>query len=395
MSGDGFTTRAVHATGEGLASVRQAPASVPIYQTSTWRFSDGDEFVDVLNGARAGYAYGRGYGNPTVDAFESVLASLEGTEAAFAFSSGMSAIHAVCVALAKSGDRIVVSRELYGGTYSLFKSVLPRYGIVVETVDPHDPEAVRRALPGAALFYCETIANPLCTEADLAVLGAACRDAGVPAVVDNTFASPYLCNPVDHGFGYVVHSVTKMIAGHSDLLAGAVCCTASTRDAVRRVALDTGGAMPPFEAWLCLRGVETLELRMERMCASAMALAEMLAGRPDVSAVHYPGLEAHPHHERAAKLLRPGLFGSMFSFEIEGGVEPAARWCEALEVAWIGASLGGTHTLVCHPASTTHRQIAVEERRASGLSDGLIRVSPGIENTLDLLADFESALGAL
>jgi cystathionine beta-lyase/cystathionine gamma-synthase len=164
---------------------------------------------------------------------------------------------------------------------------------------------------------------------------------------------------------------------------------------VRRVALDTGGAMPPFEAWLCLRGVETLELRMERMCASAMALAEMLAGRPDVSAVHYPGLEAHPHHERAAKLLRPGLFGSMFSFEIEGGVEPAARWCEALEVAWIGASLGGTHTLVCHPASTTHRQIAVEERRASGLSDGLIRVSPGIENTLDLLADFESALGAL
>ena len=256
---EGFTTKAVHRSAEGSGEVHQTPASMPIYQTSTWRFSTGDEFAEVLDGARPGYAYGRGYGNPTVDAFESVLASLEGTEAAFAFSSGMSAIHAVCVALAKSGDRIVASRELYGGTYSLFQTVLPRYGITVEEVDPHDLDAVRRSLPGAALFYCETIANPLCTVADLPVLGAACRDAGVPAVVDNTFASPYLCNPVDHGFDYVVHSVTKMIAGHSDLVAGAVCCSGAARSALRKLALDTGGAMPPFEAWLCMRGVETLE----------------------------------------------------------------------------------------------------------------------------------------
>ncbi|MGO9195682.1 MAG: trans-sulfuration enzyme family protein [Acidimicrobiales bacterium] len=392
---EGFTTKAVHRSAEGSGEVHQTPASMPIYQTSTWRFSTGDEFAEVLDGARPGYAYGRGYGNPTVDAFESVLASLEGTEAAFAFSSGMSAIHAVCVALAKSGDRIVASRELYGGTYSLFQTVLPRYGITVEEVDPHDLDAVRRSLPGAALFYCETIANPLCTVADLPVLGAACRDAGVPAVVDNTFASPYLCNPVDHGFDYVVHSVTKMIAGHSDLVAGAVCCSGAARSALRKLALDTGGAMPPFEAWLCMRGVETLELRMDRMCSTAAVLAEMLMRRPEVTAVHYPGLDTHPHHERASKLLRSGLFGSMFSFEIAGGVEAAASWCEALELAWIGASLGSTHTLVCHPASTTHRQLPADVRRASGLSDGLVRVSPGIENVVDLLADFEAAFSAL
>ncbi|MHB1989129.1 MAG: trans-sulfuration enzyme family protein [Acidimicrobiales bacterium] len=395
MSDEGFTTRAVHVAGDRSGSVPQTPASVPIYQTSTWRFGSGDEFAEVLSGARAGYAYGRGYGNPTVEAFESVLASLEGTEACFAFSSGMSAIHAVCVALAKAGDRIVTSRELYGGTYSLFSSLLPRYGISVDEVDPHDLQAVRRALPGAALFYCETIANPLCTVADLPALGSACREAGVPAVVDNTFASPYLCNPVAHGFGFVIHSVTKMIAGHSDVLAGAVCCSAADREIVKEAALHTGGAMPPFEAWLCLRGIETLELRMERMCSNAEALTGMLAGRPEVTTVHYPGLQSHGHHAYAAKAFRAHLFGTMFSFEIAGGAEMAARWCEALEVAWIGASLGGTHTLVCHPASTTHRQVPPEVRRAGGLSDGLIRVSPGIENGEDLVADFAGAFSKL
>lgn len=388
----GFTTKAVHMASAG---VDQAPASVPIYQTSTWRFSSGEEFMEVLNGAGTGYAYGRGYGNPTVDAFEAVLAALEGTEACFAFSSGMSAIHAVCVTLAQAGDRILVSRELYGGTYSLFRSVLPRYGIVVEEVDPHDIDAVRRGLPGAALFYCETIANPLCTVSDLSALGAACQEAGVPAVVDNTFASPYLCNPVEHGFGFVVHSVTKMVAGHSDLVAGAVCCSAADRAAIRKVALDTGGAMPPFEAWLCLRGVETLELRVERMCANASALVDMLSERAEVSAVHYPGLSSHPQHEVAAKLLHGGLFGSMFSFEMGAGAEAAAQWCEALDVAWIGASLGGTHSLVCHPASSTHRQVPAEVRRANGLSDGLIRVSPGIENAIDLVSDFAQAFSAI
>ncbi len=390
----GFGTRSVHgaaASRAGSGEIAQTPASVPIYQTSTWRFETGDEFAEVLAGNRPGYAYGRGYGNPTVEAFESLMAALERTEAAFAFSSGMSAVHAVCIASARAGDRIVASRELYGGTYSLFREVLPRYGIEVTFVDPHDIESLRHALVGAALFYCETIANPLCTVADLPLLGAACREAGVPAAVDNTFASPYLCNPVDHGFEFVVHSVTKVIAGHSDLVAGVVCSSTAGRGRIRAVALDTGGAMPPFEAWLCLRGAETLELRMERMCDNADVLARMLEARPEVEAVHYPGLPSHPHHERASKLLGRGRYGSMLSIELTGGVEAAARWCDSLRLAWIAASLGGTHTLVCHPATTTHRQMPAEVRRASGISDGLVRISAGIENAADLVADFEGA----
>jgi cystathionine beta-lyase/cystathionine gamma-synthase len=385
----GFSTRAVHAA--QLKEVPQQPASVPIFQTSTWRFDTGEEFAEVLAGTKPGYAYGRGYGNPTVEAFERVLADLEGTETCFAFSSGMSAIHAVCVSQAQAGDRVVASKALYGGTYSLFADALPRYGIGVDFVDQRDLEAVRRALPGAALFYCETIANPLCEVADLASLGAACKAAGVPAAVDNTFASPLLCNPGELGFSFVIHSVTKMIAGHSDVLAGAVCSSEQDRAALRKVALDTGGAMPPFEAWLCLRGMETLELRMERMCANANALADLFSKSPEVSAVHYPGLKSHPGHDLAAELFR-GRWGSMLSFEMAAGAEAAEKFCSRLELAWIGASLGGTHTLVCHPASTTHRQVPPETRRAAGLSDGLIRLSPGIENTEDLLADFAQAL---
>ncbi|MGH9296504.1 MAG: trans-sulfuration enzyme family protein [Acidimicrobiales bacterium] len=399
----GFSTRAVHAT--GYRPVGQVPTSIPIYQTSTWRHGSSDAFAEALAEGSEGYAYGRGYGNPTVEAFESVMASLEGTEAAFAFSSGMSAIHTVCVALgtARPADgrdggrtpRIVASTELYGGTYSLFAKILPSYGIEVELVDPHDIGAVTSALPGAAMFYCETIANPLCTVADLPALAAACRRAGVPSVVDSTFASPYLCNPAELGFDFVVHSATKMIAGHSDVLAGVICCSADDRALLRAVAIDTGGAMQPFDAWLCIRGVETLELRMERHGKSGLELAELLQSSSKVSAVHYPGLPTHPHHDLAKRMFKSPSFGGMLSFELDGGLDVAARWCDELQLGWIGASLGGTHTLVCHPASTTHRQVPPEARRAAGLGDGLIRVSTGIENTADLLEDFSEALTSL
>lgn len=389
----GFSTRAIH--GAHVPEVRQVPASVPIYQTATWRFETQEEYADVLSLRRPGQSYGRGYGNPTVEAFEAVMAELEGTEAAFAFSSGMSAIHNVSLTLAGVGDRVVTSRELYGGTYALFSRVLPRYGISVQEVDPHDLAAVRMALPGAAFFYVETIANPLCTVADLESLASCCRQAGVPSVIDNTFASPWLCNPAALGFDFVVHSVTKYIAGHSDVVAGVVCCSSQDRSRLQPVAINVGGAMQPFDAWLAIRGVQTLEVRLERQCCSAMALAEMLADDAQVTAVHYPGLATHPQHERAAKLLRHGHFGGMLSVELSGGVAAAAAWCEALSTAWIGASLGGTHTLVSHPASTTHRQVAVSERVARGLTDGLIRVSTGLENTEDLLADFAAAFQAV
>ena len=384
----GFSTRAIH--GATPPPIDQLPASVPIYQTSTFRFDTSEEYAETISFRRPGYTYTRGYGNPTLDAFEGVMADLEGTESAFSFASGMAAIHAALTSLASAGDRVVSSSELYGGAFAVMTRVLPRYGVDVTFVNPHDLEAVRAALPDAAAFYVETIANPTATVADLAALGAACRDAGVPAVVDNTFASPYLCEPAGLGFDYVVHSATKYIGGHHDLIGGVVCCSHDGMRRLRETAIDTGGTMAPLEAWLCMRGLMTLEIRMDRHCTTAAALATFLQDHPKVERAWYPGLASHPQHEVAVRELRG--FGGMMAVDVTGGLEAAQRFCDALEVAWIATSLGGVHTLVGHAASTTHRQMDPEARRAAGIGDGLVRVSVGLENPDDLLADFDRAL---
>jgi methionine-gamma-lyase len=387
--GKGFSTRAVH--GARTPPVEQETPSVPIFQTSTFRFETSHDYAETISFRQPGYTYTRGYGNPTLGAFEHLMAELEGTEAAFSFASGMAAIHTAITAFARSGDRVVASSELYGGTYSLMSTVLPRYGIDATFVDPHDLDAVAAALPGAALFYVETIANPNVTVADLAALGAACREAGVLGVVDNTFASPYLCNPAEHGFDLVLHSATKYIGGHHDLIGGVVCGSEEHVVRLRQTVIETGGTMAPLEAWLCLRALATLELRMQRHSASAQALAEHLEAHPRVERVHYPGLASHPQHAVAERLLPRG-FGGMLAFEVLGGVEAGMRFCDALELAWIAASLGGIHTLVGHAASTTHRQMDPEARRAAGIGDGLVRVSVGVENVEDLIEDFDRAL---
>ena len=386
--GRGFSTRAVHG---GTPPVDQETPSVPIYQTSTYRFDSSEDYAETIAFRAEGYTYSRGYGNPTVQAFEAQMAALEGTEAAFGFASGMAAIHTVIMAHAEAGARLVFSNELYGGTYSIATRVLPKLGVEVDLVDPHDLEAVRAALPGAALFHVETIANPNVTVADLEALGALCRDAGVPASVDNTFASPYLCTPARLGFEYVIHSATKYLGGHHDLIGGVVCTSSEGRARLRDVAIDTGGTMNPFEAWLCLRGLMTLALRMDRHGATAMALAEMLEGHEKVERVRYPGLASHPQHAVALKELRHG-FGGMMAVEVAGGVEGGQRFCDALELAWVATSLGGTHTLVGHAASTTHRQMDPVARRAAGIADGLVRISVGIEDPEDILDDMARAL---
>jgi cystathionine beta-lyase/cystathionine gamma-synthase len=389
-----FATRAVHDA--VVPDVTQRPASVPIYQTSTWGFETSEEYAAVLRLERPGHVYGRGYGNPTVQAFEAVMSSLEGTEAAIGYASGTAAIHAVLTRLARHGDRIVSSRELYGGTFELFDRVLPRYGIEVVLVDPHDEVAVAAALDAGptALFYAETIANPLCTVADLSTLAALCRERDIPSVVDNTFASPYLCRPAELGFDYVVHSATKYIGGHSDVLAGVVCCTSEHRISLRETTIETGGAMQPFDAWLCVRGLETLVVRIERQCQTALELAGFLAGHARVKVVHYPGLGSHPHHALASRQLRSGLYGGTLSFEVAGKADEVAKICESLEIAMLGPSLGGAHTLVTHPASTTHRQLDAEARQEAGIADGLVRVSVGLEDATDVIADFSQALGS-
>ncbi len=385
----GFTTRAVH--GARTPPVDQETPSVPIFQTSTFRFETSDDYAETISFRQPGYTYTRGYGNPTLGAFEHLMGELEGTESAFSFASGMAAIHTSVTAFASAGQRVVTSSELYGGTYSLMSKVLPRYGIEATFVNPHDVEEVKAALPDAALFYVETIANPNVTVADLEALGEACREAGVVAIVDNTFASPYLCNPVRYGFDLVLHSATKYIGGHHDLIGGVVCASGEHIARLRDTVIETGGTMAPFEAWLCLRGLMTLELRVQRHSATAQALAERLESHPKVERVHYPGLISHPQHAVAERVLPKG-YGGMLAFEVAGGVDGGMRLCDALQMAWVASSLGGTHTLVGHAASTTHRQMDAEARRAAGIADGLVRVSVGLENEDDVIADFERAL---
>jgi methionine-gamma-lyase len=392
MDGDterGFATRAIH--GQELPPVEQDAPSVPIYQAATFRFDTSEAFAETINFRRHGYTYTRGYGNPTLLAFERVMAELEGTESAISFASGMAAIHTVATTLAASGDVIVASTELYGGTYALFGSVLPRYGIEVRFVSPHDHDGVRAVLDGAALLYVETIANPNVTVADLEALGPIANAAGVPSAVDNTFASPYLCNPARYGFDYVLHSATKFVGGHSDLIGGVVCTTDERMAGLRSTVIETGGTMAPLEAWLSMRGLMTLEVRMERHSRTALELTTWLEGHPKVERVHYPGLASHPQHEVARRLLSQG-FGGMAAFEVVGGVDAGQRFCDALELVWVAASLGGIQTLVCHPASTTHRQLDRAARETAGIGDGLIRLSVGLEDPDDLKADLERAL---
>jgi methionine-gamma-lyase len=383
-----FQTRAVHT--HRPPPPEQASSSMPIFQSSTFRFETNEEFAKAIRFDGPGYVYSRGYGNPTVDAFQSAIADLEGTESAIGFSSGMAAISSLFLTLARSGSRIVAGTALYGGTVSMLRSVLPRFGVETTFVDPTDLDAVRVALPGADLFYCETIVNPTTTVPDLAALAELCHDAGVPSAVDNTFASPYLCNPAALGFDVTLHSATKYLGGHADLIGGVACTSEELFERLRATLIDLGGAMPPLEAWLCLRGLATLSLRMEHHSASAARLAEALEAHRAVARVHYPGLPSHPQHELARRQLR--TFGGTLAFEVTGGLEAGSRVAEALELGWIGGSLGSVMTLVAHPASTTHRQVDPDARRAAGIGDGLLRVAVGLEDPDDLIEDFTRAL---
>jgi len=383
-----FQTRTIHP--HRPPPPEQPSSSMPIFQSSTFRFETNEEFARAIAFEGPGYVYSRGYGNPTVDAFQSAMADLEESESAMGFASGMAAISSLFLTVAKAGSRIVAGTALYGGTVSMLRNILPRFGIEATFVDPTDLDQVRDALPGADLFYCETIVNPTTTVPDLAALADLCRDAGVLSAVDNTFASPYLCNPVALGFDVALHSATKYIGGHADLIGGVACTNEELFRRLRDTVIDLGGTMQPLEAWLCLRGLATLSLRMEHHCASAGRLAETLAAHPAVDRVHYPGLSSHPQHELAGRQLRRP--GGTLAFEVAGGLEAGSRVTEALELGWIAGSLGSLMTLVAHPASTTHRQLDPDARRAAGINDGLIRVAVGLEDPDDLTEDFTRAL---
>ncbi len=321
------------------------------------------------------------------------MADLEDTEAAEAFASGMGAISSIFLGLCSSGDRIVATRQLYGNTYSLLQERLPRYGITTTFCDHDDHSAVAAALDGAKFLYCETIGNPKVQVADLAHLATLADEAGIPLVVDNTFASPALCRPVEHGASVVVHSATKFIGGHHDLLGGVVCATAQMLEPMAAVGRDLGPTLAPFNAWLGLRGIATLPLRVERSSATALAVARTLQRCEGIDAVYYPGLESSPSYPLIGALLN-GSGGGTLAFEVCGGRRRAGAFQEALELILPAASLGGTHSLIVHAAGVTHTQLGPAELASAGISDGLCRLSVGLEDPGDLIADLAGALAA-
>jgi methionine-gamma-lyase len=388
----GFTTRAVHDGEMPPGGIAEQPVSSPIWLTSDYLYEGLDHYADVVNERRPGYVYGR-YGNPTHVALHRVLASLEGAEAAWSFASGMAAIHTTLTTLAGEGDHVVAQKALYGGTYSLFKKQFPRYGIGLSRVDP-EADAVAEAIgPRTRVVFLETLANPTFRVSDVGGVARVCAEAGVALVVDNTVASPYLLRPLEHaGVSLVVHATTKYAGGHSDLIGGSVVGPRELVDPIRRMAIDQGTTAGAFEDWLTLRGIQTLALRMERQCANAMALAALFDGHPKVEGVGYSGLPGHRDHGRASALFGHGLYGAMLSFSLRGGYEAAQRLTGSLRVTRVGSSFGSMRSQICHPATTSHRQVSPEDREAAGIGDGLLRLAVGGEDPADLELDFVQAL---
>jgi methionine-gamma-lyase len=386
---DGFTTRAIRAATRA-PRVDQRPTSVPIYQTATFSSADAEELGAVTTGTTEGYVYAR-LGNPTVDALADAAAELHGAEAGFAAATGMAAIHLAVGSLVRAGDRIVATRSIYGTTRALFATVLARYGVETAFVDAADHAAVEAALAAAPtrILYLETISNPTIAVADLPALAALGRQRGAAVVVDNTFASPALCRPLEHGADLVVESGTKYLSGHSDVLAGVVVGSRARIDAIRDLHVETGGTLAPFSAFLVLRGIPTLALRMERHGATAARLAAFLGTAPGVARVLYPMLASHPDHAVASRLLASG--GGMLALELAGGAA-ARAFVDALRIPERTASLGSIHTIVVHPPSTTHRQLSAVELADAGIAPGLLRCSVGLEDADDLLADMAQAL---
>jgi cystathionine beta-lyase/cystathionine gamma-synthase len=398
----GETTRAVHTP--RAAPPVQEPVGLPTYRSATFRFDTAQEYADVLGDRSAGYTYSR-IDNPSADAFALALASLEayGSDrrvAAQAFASGMAAISTTLLTLCSAGSHVVAPAAVYGGTYGVLRHVLERFGVTATFVDGTDVEAVRTALrPETSVVWAETIANPTTAVADLAALSAVCRTAGVPLVVDNTFASPAVCRPLQWGADLVVHSATKYIGGHGDVTGGALLGDVDLVARVRRARVDLGGGLAPDEAFLLHRGLATLPTRVARQCATALAVAEAIAEHPKVERVDHPGLPNHPQHELAVKLFDRGpeghRYGAIVAVTPRGDRFAGMALCDALRIGMVATSLGGVHTLVSHVASTTHRQFDDATLAAAGIGPATVRLSVGLEEPDDLIADLVQALDGL
>jgi cystathionine gamma-synthase len=375
----GFNTRAIHAGQE--PDPLTGAVAVPIYQTSTYK-------QDGVGGLRGGYEYSRS-ANPTRTALETSLAALEGGVRGLAFASGLAAEDTLLRTLCRPGDHVIVPDDAYGGTYRLIARVLSRWGLEHTAVHLGDLDGVRAALrPQTRLIWCETPTNPLLGISDIAALGEIAAGGGLKLVVDNTFASPYLQQPLALGADVVVHSTTKYIGGHSDVVGGALVCGDAGLGEELAFHQNAMGAVPgPFDSWLVLRGIKTLGVRMDRHCANAARITEFLTEHPSVERVYYPGLPEHPGHEIAARQMSD--FGGMVSFRMRAGEEAAVKVCGLTELFTLGESLGGVESLIEHPARMTHASVSGSALEVPG---DLVRLSVGIEDVEDLIADLTAAL---
>jgi methionine-gamma-lyase len=383
-------TLAVHA---GIEESEYLPVVPPIFQTSTFAFDSAEQGAALFAGKAKGYIYTR-MGNPTIHALETSIATLEGGVRGLACGSGMAATHTALATLLKQGDHMVCSDAVYGPTCILVESFLSRFGIEPTMVDASNLNAIKEAIrPNTKVIYIETPGNPTLVVADLEAVARLAHEHGAKLVVDNTFMSPLLQQPLRWGADVVVHSLTKFINGHADVVGGIIVLKDERDYPQFRKALNhLGGVLPPFESFLVHRGVKTLALRMRRHCENGLKVAQYLEGHSQVEWVRYPWLPSHPQHKLAKKQMGGG--GAMISFGLRGGIEAGRRMMNAVKLCTLAVSLGGVETLIQHPASMTHASMGKEARRRANIDDGLVRLSIGIENVDDLIADVDQALKA-
>ncbi len=392
-----FATRAVHA-GERVPPADFTPVATPIHPSVGFLYESMDDLDAIFATTREGYVYPR-YGSPTLSAFETAMADVEAGEAAMAFASGMAAIHAALLAAGvRAGTAVVAAMDVYGATFTLLQRLFAELGVKARWVDVTDLKAVEAALAETrpVALIAETISNPLLKVADLPALAGKAHQYGARLLIDNTFASPFLCNPIAHGADFVIHSATKYIGGHGDVMAGVVVTSMENRRTLYELNKLVGGVLGPFEAWLALRGLKTLPLRMRQQCANAQRVAEWLTNQPGIARINYPGLPRHPQHDVAHRLFSERGYGGMLSFEIAGADKARVfRFMEALQLCLPATTLGDIYSLVLHPATSSHRSLSPEEREKVGIREGLVRLSVGIEDVDDIVADLSQALEAV
>ncbi|MDY0085782.1 MAG: aminotransferase class I/II-fold pyridoxal phosphate-dependent enzyme [Bacteroidales bacterium] len=384
----GFNSRAVHAGG---FEDPKGSAVTPIYQTSTFKFENADHGAKCFSGEEDGYIYTR-IGNPTINELENAVANLEGGFGGIGASSGMAAVNIVYLAFLGAGKHLVAHNSLYGPSRAIMESLYPKYGVESSFVDATNVENVRKAIkPNTSLIYLETPANPTIGITDIEAISKLAHEHNIPVCVDNTFCSPYLQKPLDLGADVVLHSMTKFINGHADIVAGMVVSkTEEHYKMMRGVMVNMGFNMDPHQAWLTRRGLKTLGIRIDRAQENAQKIAEFLENHPKVEWILYPGLASHPQFELANRQMKGP--GAMISFGLKGGLVAGKKMMDHVKLALLAVSLGGIETLIQHPASMTHSKLSKEAKDIAGITDGLVRLSVGIENVEDIIADLDQAL---